>query len=227
MNKKKLEAFKLRRKGYSYNEIHKILNIPKSTQSGWFKNLTLSKAAQKRLRSRIFEGTMRGLLHHNKTQTLLAIQRAKKIRKEAKKEINKFSTNKMRLIGAVLYWAEGYKRIYNGKTCHVVSFSNSDPRLIKIMMKFFRTICHVPEEKFRISLRIYPHMNEKQIKSFWSQLTHLSLSQFQKTSYAISRASKGKRPKDYLPYGTIQIRIYDTKLFYKIIGWIDGVCNNY
>jgi len=227
MNKKKQKAFKLRRKGYSYNEIYKILNVPKSTQSGWFKNLILSKTAQKRLRSRIFEGTMRGLLRHNKTQTLLAIQQAKKIKKEAKKEINKFSTNEMRLVGAVLYWAEGYKRAYNGKTCHAISFSNSDPRLIKIMMKFFRTICHVPEKKFRISLRIYPHMNERCVKDFWSQLTHLSLSQFQKTSYAISKASKGKRPKNYLPHGTIQIRIYDTRLFHKIIGWINGVYDNY
>ena len=33
----------------------------------------------------------------------------------------------------------------------------------------------------------------------------------------------GKRPFNRLPFGVIQVRISNTNLFHKIMGWIEGV----
>jgi len=39
----------------------------------------------------------------------------------------------------------------------------------------------------------------------------------------VSKSSKRKRNPNSLIYGTIHIRICDVKLFFRIIGWIDGL----
>lgn len=41
--------------------------------------------------------------------------------------------------------------------------------------------------------------------------------------YPISLASMGKRPFNRLPYGTVQVIVSDTQMFYRILGYIDGV----
>ncbi|HEY5220845.1 MAG TPA: hypothetical protein VIJ29_01695 [Candidatus Paceibacterota bacterium] len=46
---------------------------------------------------------------------------------------------------------------------------------------------------------------------------------FTKTHVGLSRSSMGKRPFDRLPHGVIQIRINSTDLFYKVMGWIEGI----
>ena len=107
MRKDKYEAFKLRLAGKSYNEISQSLHIAKSTLSGWFVNLKLSNKARERLKKRVHEASVRGLLKRNKHQTRLAIQRAHTIKKSAQKEIGKLSFVELKLIGAALYWAEG------------------------------------------------------------------------------------------------------------------------
>ena len=40
---KKEEAIKLRKQGFSYNEIKNKLGVPKSTLSGWFRDILLTK----------------------------------------------------------------------------------------------------------------------------------------------------------------------------------------
>jgi hypothetical protein len=47
------------------------------------------------------------------------------------------------------------------------------------------------------------------------------MSQFQKTMTQVSKASKGK--KDTLPFGTFSIQIFDTKLYLRMMGWLEGM----
>ncbi|KKR04128.1 MAG: hypothetical protein UT32_C0034G0008 [Parcubacteria group bacterium GW2011_GWC2_39_14] len=223
----KQQAIKLRSAGKSYNEISRTLGIPKSTLSGWFASLQLSKKAQARIKKRVNEGSMRGIIKRNKNQTNLAQQRALLNRTVATSEIKNLTQKELKLVGAALYWAEGYKRliIKNGKerTYHPVSFANSDPNLIKLFLRFLREICHVSDQQIMAEIRIYQHMNEKNLIEFWQKITNLPRKNFQKTYYGVSKSSQGKRPFNRLPYGTIAIRINSTVLFHKIMGWIDGL----
>ena len=220
-------ALKYRLQGKSYNEITKLLGVPKSTLSGWFYNLQLSDQANKRLSLRVHEGSLKGLLKKNRQQTLTAQKNAKDIRKGAFLEIGKLSKKELIVLGASLYWGEGYKRpiIKNGKakSYHPVSLSNSDPKLVVIFLKFLREVCEVKEEKIRAGLRIYQHQNADQLLQFWSKLTKLPKEQFEKFYYGVSKSSLGKRPFNILPYGTIQIRVNSTDLYHKIMGWIEGL----
>ena len=131
------------------------------------------------------------------------------------------------MAGVSLYWAEGYKRpvIRNGRelTHHVVSLTNSDPQLINLFLRFLREICNMPEEKIYANLRIFEHQNEINLLNYWSGLTKIPKQRFDKVYKGISKSSLGKKPFNSLPHGTIQIRVGDTKLFHRIIGWIDGM----
>ncbi len=231
MRNDKEQALKYRLQGKSYAEINELLGIPKSTLSTWFQNLELGKLAKERIKARTQEGSLKGLLKRNKLQTALANKRAKDIRAKAEKEINNLSRKELLILGVALYWGEGYKRpiIKNGvaRSYHPVSLSNSDPKLVAAFLKFLREACSVEEEKLHAGLRIYEHQNSKQLLQFWSELTNIPKERFEKFYYGVSKSSLGKRPFNVLPYGTIQIRVNDTKLFHRIMGWLDGIIKQY
>ncbi len=230
MNIKKAQALKLRLHGKSYNEIQKAIgDVSKSTLSLWLRGVVLSKRAQQRLRGRIKTGALHGLLKRNKFQTIAAIQRRDSIRSAALQDITSINGKELLLVGAALYWAEGYKRtiIRNNRevTYHPISLTNSDVRLVKIFIRFLINICHVPLDKIKANLRIFNHLDEQSVIRYWIKETCIQACNFTKTYVGISRSSMGKRPFNRLPYGVIQIRVNDTKLFWKIMGWIDALKN--
>lgn len=220
-------ALKLRISGKSYGEITQALGVPKSTLSGWLSNLVISDEARNRIDSRARKKSITGLIKRNENQTRLAQIRAKAIRKEAAEEINSLSRQDLLILGASLYWAEGYKKliIRNGKerTHHRVSLTNSDPNLVKMFLRFLREHCKVPEEKIRASIRVFQHHNPETLQLFWQKETKIAPQNFQKSYYGISRSSMNKRPFDQLPYGVIQVQVNDTKLFHRIMGYIEGI----
>lgn len=216
MNRDKQKAERLRKEGKSYNEINKILNVPKSTLSYWLKKIKLEPAQAKILSKRSRKAGLDALLRRNKMQTLVAQKRAEEIAAEASKCIAKINRDELRLIGTSLYLGEG------GKSKNRVDFTNSNPDIVKIIMKFFRLICNVDESKFRIQLALHDKSKEEEAKKHWANITGISQSQFIKVSFALSKYSKKIR-KNRLPYGTVQIRICDVELFHRINGWAQGV----
>lgn len=222
-----MRAIKLRLQGKSYLEIKETLGVPKSTLSGWLGNVILSPEKKNKIAERTRAKSLEGLLRRNRNQTIQARQRMLQSRGVAAKEIINISERDVLIMGASLYWAEGYKRpiIRNGKevTYHVVSMTNSDPFLVKAFINFLTEHCRVPLIKIKASLRLFKHLNENEAKKFWQTATGIQESNFQKTYYGISKSSLGKRPYNRLPYGIIQIVVADTKLFHRIMGYIEGI----
>lgn len=221
------QALALRLKGYSYNEINDKLGVAKSTLSGWFSRIKLSEKAIKRLKGRVAQGVLNGFVKRNKEQTVVAQKRTADIRAKAKKEVLDLSVNDLRIIGIALYWAEGYKRLkkINGReiTSHVIALTNSDPIMVSVFIMFLNKVLNIPKEKIFIEMRLFKHMNENEIVEYWIKITQLPRSQFYKPMYPVSIASKGKRPINRLPYGTVRVIVSDTNAFYRILGMIDGL----
>ncbi len=226
MNSSRDRALQLRLKGLSYTEIQRQLGIPKSTLSGWFKGVILSETARMRLAMRTRSGSQ-VLIQRNKMQTHVAERRAKETRARGRAAIHALDTYDLLLVGAALYWAEGYKRpkVVDGKprTHHTVRFVNSDSGMVAIFMRFLRENLGIPEYKIRISMRLYPHINERAARLFWSRIANVKEDRFFKTTYLVSGASKGKRPFNRLPWGTLQIEVCDTERFHYLMGLIEGV----
>ncbi len=210
----KQKAIRLRKKGRSMKSIAKELGVAKSSISIWVRHIKLT---QKQLLSLTENGQRKNVVEKRR-HTRISNEQAKreKVMFSAGKDIKTISEKELRLIGLCLYWGEG------GKTNHgVARVSNSDPTLIKTMMRFFREICLVKEKRFRGHIHTYSHLNAKVAEKYWSQISGIPRGQFYKTYIKKSISSKGK--KDKLPYGTFDIYVCDTNLFLQIMGQIEKI----
>lgn len=205
----------LRKQGLSYRElIQKApFDISKSTVSDWCKDIELGFEQKNRLDKLFKDGSYRGRLLGSKTNQIRRARQVEEIKDKAKSEAPLLTKNEFWVAGLMLYWAEGNKT-------QSVGISNSDPELIRFMMKWFRGNCGIPDNKFKIYLNIHSGQDDNKIKKFWSDIIDLPVSQFGK-SY-IKREGTGHRKK-ILYNGTIKIQICDSNLLYKILGWIDGI----
>ena len=210
----KEKARALRKRGKSINQIVKEAGLTKSSVSLWVRDIVLTKAQKNKLseRGRSVESIEKRRL------VRLSNEQAKRqvVIDKAKKDFNFISLEQLKLVGIILYLGEG------GKTERgVARLSNSDPVVIKIMMRFFREICEVPEEKFRGNVHTFAHADVEKTENYWSKITGIPRSQFHKTYIKPSSASLQKRYT--LPFGTFSINVCDTKLFLTIMGWIERI----
>ena len=213
----KNKAIELRRRGKTFSEILKKIPVSKSSLSYWLREINLTDEQLTRIRYKN-DKIKKKFIEYNKLRRREAVKRRENIIEAAKEEINKISKRELKLLGIALYWGEGSKCERAG----AVKFVNSDSIMIKIMMRWFREICRVPESKFRVSFQAYELQNIDTIRTFWSKLTGIPFSQFTAPSLRISKTSKGKRG-NILPYGTLQVQISNSALLTKILGWIEGL----
>jgi hypothetical protein len=215
--KEKQISRKLRKRGWSINEICSKFNFAKGSVSLWVRNIELTEAQKQRLSQKGLKKEV--IERRRKTRLKKENDRRQIIIDKAKKDIKKISEKDLKNIGIALYWAEGAKANRGN-----VQFSNSDPKMIKIMMIFFKKICKIPKEKLRGRIHIHSHLDAKKAEKYWSSISCIPLNQFYKTYCKPSISSKHK--KDSLPFGTFDITICNTELFLKIKGWIEAMSDN-
>ena len=121
------------------------------------------------------------------------------------------SDNMLKIAGIMLYWAEG--------TLHhnTVDFTNSNPEMIKVFLKFLREICGVKEERLRVYLYAYEHQDIESLKLYWHRTTRIPLTQFTKPYIRKNNLNVSQRK---LRYGVVHIRYNDKKLLALITSWI-------
>ncbi len=105
----------------------------------------------------------------------------------------------------------------NTKNKNSVRFSNSDPALIKIFVKFLKVICGVEADKIKMSLIVYPDVAQKKVKEYWAKFLDLPVAQFTKTTVLKNRASASSKKHSEL--GTMTICVHNTKLLEMIKEW--------
>ena len=118
----------------------------------------------------------------------------------------------LKIAGVMLYWAEGTK-----KGC-TVDFANSDPEMIKVFLRFLREICGIAEKRLRAYLYTFSDQNIDELKTYWSKITQIPLSQFTKPYV---RKVNSHLTDRRMPYGVIHIRYNDKRLLESIKRWIN------
>jgi len=78
MRQDKSKAISLRKKGKSYNEIVKILNISKGTLSVWLRDIKMSPEIEKKFWDKTRKGWAESITRFNKQRAVLAREKAKK-----------------------------------------------------------------------------------------------------------------------------------------------------
>lgn len=204
----KEKARKLRWLGWTYPEIQNKVPVHKTTLSKWCRDIEL-RPQQIKARGGRYANRLKGAkANYFKRQKEIV-----KIQEKAEKEIRSLSAYEFKIAGAALYWGEGNKS-------QGLAFSNSDPELVKFMMKWFREICQVPNKKIKACLYLHTGQNEEKIKKYWSRVTNIPLSQFNKTIF--KQEGSASRKYSHSQYkGTIKAQILDEDLKHRILSWIE------
>ena len=145
----------LREQGYSYGYILKKLNLTsKGTLSGWFKNITLTEKSQQALEANKTIAIQRGLSKFNKDRSALIQEENKKCQENGRDEIKIDSKKDLLIAGTALYWGEGTKYEAGGHPSLV--FTNSDPDMIHLYMKFLRDGLSLDETVIKAGVHLHP-----------------------------------------------------------------------
>lgn len=209
----KERALSLRKQGKTYSEIQKFIGpLAKSTLSNWLKPVELTfdqkDRIQKKMADRGAIGRQKGgWKNHQKRQERIA-----KIQLEAQKEFPSLSKNPFFMTGLALYLAEGSKKSER------FEFMNSDPFLVKIMMKWLNKFHGLPNAE--VGARLYAHKlyAHKEYEKFWSSFLNINLSQFHKTIYKFT-PHKNKKNAGYK--GCLRIDLKGSEIFWKTMKWRD------
>ncbi len=217
----KERAINLRRRGFSYSEILKLIPVAKSTLSLWLRNVGLSKSQIQKLSNKKLAAAHRG--GEARRSKRLAITR--EILKRAAREIGSVSQRELWLMGIMLYWAEGSKE-KDQRPGLGVQFTNSDPQMIKIFLKWLTEICKVQQHE--ICFDIFIHENSKnnidQVIHHWSKSVDFPKSHFPHVYFKKSKIKTLRKNIGSSYYGLVKVRVKaSSSLNRKIAGWVNGV----
>lgn len=219
MQSLKKQAVDLRKKGYSYNIISHKLDVNKSTLSNWLNKVPYTP--NKEVIKRIGLARLKSASFKHK-QKLKQITEMKAL---AEREVGKVSERDLWFLGIGLYLGEGAKSYEN------ISFSNSDPSTIKVIIKWFKKNCHIKNRNLKAYIHIYPDNDINKTISYWSKITGIPKKNFAKPIID-KRNNKRRSKRRSLPYGTIDVRVKSLgdkklgrRLHRHIMGWIETSLN--
>ncbi len=206
-------ATRLRKQGRTYSEIKKVIGpLAKSTLSNWLKSIELTLSQKNRIQKKMTDQGAIGRQKGGWKNHQKRLERIAKIQAEAQKEFLLLSKNPLFMTGLALYLAEGSKKSER------FEFMNSDPFLIKIMIKWLSRFGDTPTAKIRARLYAHELYAHKNYEKFWANFLEINASQFHKTIYK-STVHKSKKNLDYK--GCLRIDIKGSELFWKIMKWRD------
>lgn len=195
----KKQARELRARGFSFREISLKFGVAKSSASLWTRDVPLNRNARLRLKRVSDKGNIKGRqvrLEHLHIQNEKIRQRVI----QELKSISRYDKVTLKVFLALLFWCEGSKNL------SVLTFTNSDPQLIALFLKLFRSAYDLKESSFRCCLHLHKYHNQKKQLDYWSKITHIPKSQFIKVYH---KPNGGKRiHKEY--QGCLSLRYYDS-----------------
>lgn len=210
MRKDKQRAIKLRKDGKSYNQIRKLLNIPRSTLSGWLSKEGWSEEIREKLTRAANKRSARKIHSLNKTRGRRLSEEYERARREACEELEDLKYDPLFIAGVMLYWGEGAKDPKQG-----VKFTNSDPKMIAFYLQFLTRSCGIPIEKIKAYLLLYPQINEKTARAYWSKVGGIPWNNFTR-----SIVIRGRHATRRLGWGVCTLTVSSNYFKRQMLEWM-------
>jgi hypothetical protein len=198
------EARRLRREGWSLNEISAKLGPPKNTLTLWVRGIELTPEQRARLYEKeiVESGHGRALAMRVNREARLARIELQRQKAEAFLDTLDDQDRINHVAAAMLYLGEGAK----GEGAF--AFGNSNPQIIRYWMYLLRTSFDVDESKFRIQVMCRADQDEAELQRYWSEVT--GIHQFIKTH--IDARTEGIPTKRLNYKGVCKISYHDISL---------------
>src|SRR3990167_4817543 len=141
------------------NQIIEETGYSKASVSFWTRDIVLTEAQRNKISRR---GRSMESIERRRASRIFNISKKRQtIIDSAKKDFSDITIRELKLIGAMIYWGEG-RKVGNWS----VSLANSDPLIIKVMMRFFREVCNVQEEKFRAHVHTFEGVSIPKVEKY-------------------------------------------------------------
>jgi hypothetical protein len=215
----RLKARSMRQQGESVKIIAKSLGVAKSTVSLWVRDIILSVDQMENLKHRIIKGGELGRLKGCLKQKEGRLIRINEGIKKGQATFKSLTSRELFIAGISLYWAEGTKKK------RTVAFCNSDPKLVKFMLAWLKISFNIQPDQLKcfVGINQIHKLREKIVTKYWSDCTHIPLSNFTKTSFKKTLSKKVYENYDS-HYGTLTIILRrPAQLHYDILGYIEGL----
>lgn len=217
----KEKVINLRKEGFSYSEILKVIPIAKSTLSIWLRDVGLSKQQKQQLTDKKLAAAKRGGDARRKMREV----EQKNIYYLAEEQVDRITKRDLWLIGTALYWAEGSKeKEYRHGTG--VKFSNSDPKMIALFLRYVRETLYVPEERIDIEINIHEDSKNSvdEAREHWARATGVPKEKLKKVYFKKNKKKNYRKNVENLYYGLVRVNITaSSRLNRQITGWIRGI----
>lgn len=214
--KEKEKALLLRKRGMSYKQILKEVDVSKGTLSSWLRDYPLS---QERLRA-VRDWNKERIEKYKKTRKRQREALFENVYQSEFKKIKPLLSNDY-LAGLFLYWGEG------GKTKDSwSSVSNTDPAIIRFFVSWFTKHFGFEKSKMKISLHLYADMNTDQEMAFWSNYLDMSRKQFRKPHIKKSKRA-GLSYRSKFNHGTCNLIVGNAILTRKILMGVRVLQNHF
>jgi predicted transcriptional regulator len=204
-------AVQLRKRGFTYDEIAKIVGISKSTVSSWISRETWSIAIKQ-------DNQKRAAKENKKRISLLNTARGNQNKKlyaeaerSAKTEYKHYKYNPLFIAGVSLYMADG-----DHTDEHLIRIAGSRKDVHRVFIQFIQEYLGVPREKIHFWLSVYSGTSPEKCSRAWSKTIRIPLSQFHKYQVIEKRTKKHT-----LHDGVGNTIIGGTVLKKKLMQWVE------
>ncbi|WP_030684898.1 helix-turn-helix domain-containing protein [Streptomyces sp. NRRL B-1347] len=209
-------ARKLRRQGWTYDEIKTELGCSKSSVSLWVRDLPKPepRCTPEEQRARMNAGLAK----------LRAAQDRERIatRQAATASVGPLSDRELFIIGVALYWAEGTKSKPYARR-ERVTFVNSDPEMIELFLRWL-DLLEVERERVRYCVMIHETADVPGAEQYWADLVGADRSAFNKTTIKKHNPKTVRKNVGETYHGCLVIQVLQSaELYLRVEGWWAGI----
>jgi hypothetical protein len=175
--------------GFSLRQLERKYKVSSSRISVWVKDIEVNNKAYLEARERQLK--------------------SKKLYEDLSKKFT-ITHESAKFLASLLYWCEGSKYPSTNR----ISFTNSDPALVKTFIALLRKGFDIKENKFRVILQVHATQNYEVVLDYWSNLLSIPKDQFYTPT--ITRPMMRRKRMNYMGTGTV--KYYDVKLLLNLMG---------
>lgn len=181
----KSDVVAARLRGMSIREAEKTFSIPKSTLSGWFKNVEMTEKLKTRIKDKwlknLIKARKNAVIWHN-TQKEARLKQAESEALDLLSKIDLKDKAILELALAMLYLGEGAKS-------NSTAMGNSNPLILKFFIVGLRELYDFDINRIKCELHLRADQDPESMKSYWSTELNLPLSNF--TGFSIDKRTLG------------------------------------
>jgi transposase-like protein len=210
----KQRAVALRAEGWSVPDTAQKLGVSRSTAWLWVRDQPLDKDGE---RARAGADRRAAGVRLSWTRRLADTDQQRQAAHQAAADrVGSLRDDDLLKIGAIMYWCEGTKAKPWAGMSERVSFTNSDPGLIRIFLRFLVAL-EVSRDQIRYRVAIHETADAADAVHWWAGIVGADPSQFQRTTIKRSQPATGRYNTGDAYRGCLTVSVLGSRQIYWLI----------